>query len=388
MIRCSKCLYPITTRPFISFDEKGVCPACRNAEERKKIDWNERKERLLRLVDPYRKSSGYDCLIGVSGGKDSHFQVYYAVKELGLKPLVVTFNHLDNSDVGVRNLENLVTKLKVDHIRFTPNPDVVQKCCAHATRTMLDPFWHEHAGIYTFPVRMAVAYKIPLILWGEYGFADIIGMFGNDDYIEMSKKLRQEHGMRGMEAEDFVKGTDLSVRDLDFTQYPDNREIEELGLRGIYLGNYMEWNHVKHTKLMIDLYDFKTDRKERTFNPYENVECYFNDSVHDQLKYWKYGYGRATDHASNLIRNGYITREQGAWLVNEYDSKVCWDRLAEFLDYIDMSPIELWELVLKHRDPRVDFEKILPESEPRRLPYVHNQYVRKLLTGKAERRIM
>ena len=375
MRRCATCLYPLTSRPFISFDEEGVCPACKISVERKTIDWSERKQKLLKLIEPYRKDKGYDCVIGVSGGKDSMFQVHYAVKELGLRPLVVTFNHLDNSEVGLRNLENLVNKLKVDHVRFTPNPDVVRRCCSHATRTMLDPFWHEHSGIYTFPVQMAVNWNVPLLLWGEYGYADLLGMFGNDDYIEMSKKLRQEHGMRGQEAEDFIKGTDLTVRDLEFTVYPTNDEIEKLGLRGIYIGNYIEWDHIKHTKLMIDLYDFKTDKKERTFNIYENVECYFNDSVHDQFKYWKYGYGRATDHASMLIRKGYITRSEGAWLVNLWDPKVCWEKLDEFLDYINMTREEMWGLVEKFKDPRAEFKPIEGAVRPKKLPYISNPYI-------------
>lgn len=350
MKRCTKCLYPETTRPFIHFDDDGVCSGCRVHEEKEKIDWDERKKQLDKIADNYRGEYGYDCIIPVSGGKDSHYQVHYVVNELKLKPLLVTFNHLDNSNVGIRNLENMIVKFGLDHIRFTPSPEVVKKCCRHATKTMADPFWHEHAGIYTFPVTIAVLYKIPLIIWGEYGFADLTGMYSHKDYIEMTKKNRQEHGMRGMEAEDFLEGNEegLTLRDLEFTMYPTDKEIKEVGIKGIYLSNYIKWNPIEQTKTMIDLYDFCTDTKERTFNKYENVECYFNDSVHDYMKYLKYGYGRATDHASQLIRYGYITRKEGERLVAHFDCSVYDKKFVEFCKWIDMSPNEVLEIIKEH----------------------------------------
>lgn len=299
----------------------------------------------------------------MSGGKDSHYQVWYVTKVLKLKPLLVTFNHLDNSDVGIRNLENLITKFGCDHVRFTPNPDVIRRSCNWATRIMFDPFWHEHAGIYTVPAQMAVKYKIPLIIWGEYGFMDLVGMFSHNDFIEMSKKNRQEHGMRGFEAKDFIEHNDQGLKESDFlfTQYPTDEEIQSLGLKGIYLGNYMPWDHIANTKKMIEEFDFETDERQRTFNIYENAETYFNDGVHDYMKYLKYGYGRATDHASQLIRKGYITRMQGAYLVNKWDS-VRSSRLDEFLEWVGIDEYTFNELAEKFRDKNTDYEKIYPDT--------------------------
>lgn len=340
MLRCSRCLYPETTRPFIHFDEDGICSGCRVHDEKSNIDWTDRESKLRQLVSGYKRDSGYDCIIGVSGGKDSHFQVHYVTKVLGLRPLLVTFNHLDNSEVGIRNLTNLVTKLKLDHIRFTPNPEVVRKMCRHASLTWGDPFWHEHAGIYSFPSQIAVKYNIPLIIWGEYGFSDLVGIYSHNDFFEMNRKGRKELGLRGMEASDFLGDCkeDLTIRDLEFTKYPDDSEIERVGLRGIYLGNYLNWNSIEQTKLMIELYDFETADKERTFNIYENAECYFNDSVHDYMKFLKFGYNRAVDHACQLIRLGYITRDQGILLVNKYNSKVPDNKFYEFCRWIEVNP--------------------------------------------------
>ena len=352
MERCKKCIYPSTTKPYILFDDKGICGGCRVSEEKEKIDWTERAGMLKDLVAPYKKETGYDCIVPISGGKDSHYQVHYVKEILGLHPLVVTFNHLDNSKTGIANLENMISKLGVDLVRFTPNPQTVKKTCRHAIELMADPFWHEHAGIMSVPTQMAVKYDIPLIIWGEQGYLDLVGMFSHNDFVEMNKKTRQEHMMRGYEPEDFVKDNKegLTIRDLEFTQYPSDEILEEKGIRGIYLGNYINWKPIEQTKLMIEKYGFMTDRKERTFNIYENAECYFNDTVHDYMKYLKFGYNRCVDHASQLIRAGLINRDEGAYLANLYNQPDPDDKFVEFCKWIEMDPsivrqkaLDYWE---------------------------------------------
>ena len=222
---------------------------------------------------------------------------------------------------------------------------------------MGDPFWHEHAGIYTYPVQVAVEKNIPLIIWGEYGYMDLVGMYGHDDFIEMSKKNREEHGMRGYDPESFIEGNDegLELRDISFSIYPPDEKIDALGLKGIYLGNYINWNAITQTELMIDLYDFETSTKERTFNTYENVECYFNDTVHDYKKFFKFGYGRATDHASQLIRLGYITREKGMSLIEEYDVLGDHSRLDEYREWLGITKEDWDTKMMEERDERALF---------------------------------
>ena len=363
MKRCKKCLYPETTKPYIVFDDEGICGGCIVSEEKDNIDWDERAKNLKELVAPYRSTNNsYDCIIPVSGGKDSTFQVHYVVNVLKLRPLLVTFNHLDNSQVGIRNLENMVVKFGLDHIRFTPSPDVVKKTSRHAFKIMGDPFWHEHAGIYTYPVQVAVEKKIPLIIWGEYGYMDLMGMYSFNDFIEMSSKNREEHGMRGYSPEEFIEGNEegLKLVDIQWAIYPKDDEIDNINIRGIYLGNYINWNPIKQTELMIDLYGFETDIKERTFNTYENVECYFNDCVHDYKKFFKFGYGRATDHASQLIRLGYITREEGLELVDHYDQLCEGHKLFEYLDWIGISREDWTKKMMEERDERAEFSEPYP----------------------------
>jgi hypothetical protein len=127
---CCRCVMP-DTKPDLPFDEDGVCGACRNFERRAEVDWGDRRRELESILDRYRSESHWDCIVPVSGGKDSTFQVLKAL-ELGMNPLCVTATTCDLSDIGRRNLENL-ERLGVDHVTFTPNAALSP---ADATRPM------------------------------------------------------------------------------------------------------------------------------------------------------------------------------------------------------------------------------------------------------------
>lgn len=350
---CLRCVYPENSAIPLTFDEQGVCSGCRVDEEKTNIDWVERKRKLKKILQEYkRKSQGpYDCIIPVSGGKDSHFQTHLIIKEFGLKPLLVTFNHQFNTRRGIRNLTNLVKKLKVDLLRFTANPDLIRRLSIYSLEKMGDIAWHSHCGIYTFPVQVAVKFNIPLIIWGEQGFMDLGGMFSHYDMVEMTNKFRIEHGLRGYDAQDLVsKKHDITLRDLSWATYPSDEELERVGVRGIYLGNFLPWDHKIQTELMIKLYDFETAPHPRTFNLYENVEDFVSNGLNDYLRYLKFGYGRATDHAAYEIRRGRMTREEGIRLIQKYDH-VYPDDMAIYLKWTGLTKKQVIGAVEKMRHP-------------------------------------
>ncbi|MDP2973423.1 MAG: N-acetyl sugar amidotransferase [Candidatus Diapherotrites archaeon] len=351
---CTRCVYPETSAIKMTFDEKGVCSGCRVAEEKEKIDWAKRKEMLAKILEKYknRDGSNYDCIIPVSGGKDSHFQAHVIKEEFGMNPLLVTFNHEFNTRKGIRNLANMVEKLGIDHIRFTPNPKVIRKLARVSMRKMGDMCWHCHSGIFTYPVQIAVKFKIPLIIWGEHGQSDLSGMFSHNDMVEMTQKCRRDWGLRGFETNDMVDEEEgITLSDLKPFIYPSDKEIESVGVRGIYLSNFIPWNGKKQTELMMKLYDFETAEQERTYNCYENVECFHCGGAHDYLKWLKFGYGRATDHASQDIRLQRMTREEGIEMVEKFDGKRPCD-LDLVLKYLGMTEEEFVACVDNMRDPR------------------------------------
>mgnify|MGYP001596330955 FL=1 len=360
---CTRCLYPRNSKPYIIFDEEGICSGCRYIESRAKIDWEAKKKQLADLLLSYKcRDNIYDCIIPVSGGKDSHYQVYLIKEVYKLNPLLVTYNHTFNTALGLRNLTNLVKVFNCDLIRYTTNPKSARKLSRYMLKKIGDITWHYHAGIMTFPIQIAVKYKIPLIIWGEEGFSELVGMHNQDDMVEFTKKKRQEHSMRGFEPEDILKDPiaikeGITVKDLAPFIYPTNEEIEGLWVRGIYLSNYINWNAKKQTELMIEKYGFETAySKDRTFNIYDKTDDIHASGLHDYLKYLKFGYGRATDDASTEIRHGRMSREKGIEMVMKYDhirpkDMDLWLKFAnmtedEFMSYIDpLRDFKAWERI-------------------------------------------
>ena len=364
---CARCLYPLNARPTINIDEEdGICSGCKYHESREtlEVDWGKREVIFREMMEETKrlakeKGNLYDCIIPISGGKDSHYQVWLLKEKYGMNPLLVTYNHIFNAASGIRNLINLVEKSGCDLIRFTANPYSVKKISRFMLETVGDLTWHYHAGIMTLPFRVAVEKNIPLVVWGEHGFGELTGMVTLDEFVEFTKWRRKEHDMRGYEPEDVVKKSNgrITMEDLYPYIYPTDEEIERVDVRGIYVTNYFFWNASKHGELMMEKWDFApvTFKRDRTFNLFSKIEDHAND-VHDYLKYLKFGYGRATDDASMEIRHGRMTREEGVQMVKEYDSNEP-SSLQTYLDFLEMSKEDFYDLVEHLRDPSI-WEKI------------------------------
>src|ERR1700740_2880732 len=274
MMYCSKCLYPKSSAVPLAFDENGMCSGCRSANQRVEIDWDRKRKIFERLIDEYRCKDGsnYDCLIPVSGGKDSYYQVHLIQKVYGLNPLLVT-NHGNNyTPTGMKNLLNMREVFDVDHVFFTPGINVLKTMNRLGMLMMGDMNWHGHAGIFTYPIRVAVEQKIPLMIWGEHGFMDLGGMHSYADQVEFTYRYRHEHCLRGYEWYDFVElapkyGETLTKQQMIPWMYPSDEEIERVGVRGIYVSNFFKWEANEHGELMKKEYGFLESEEpfERTY---------------------------------------------------------------------------------------------------------------------------
>lgn len=352
---CKRCLYPNTSAHPLVLDDEGICSGCRVSEEIDEIDWGTRREAFREILEEYKSKDGsnYDCIIPASGGKDSTYQTYIIKEIFKLNPLVVTFNHGFNTKIGLQNLENIRKQFGVDHIRFTPSPTITRKLARKTLKMIGDPCWHCHTGINVFPVQVAVRYNIPLIIWGEQGLLNLAGSYSLHDMIEMTRKVQKEHAQRGCEWSDMIDNEEnITRQDLQWAIYPSDEDIQRVGVRGVFMGNYFPWNQKKQTEFLIEKYGFKTGPQERTYNTYENCECHHCGGVHDYLKFIKFGYGRATDHASLDIRWGRLNRQQAIALACHYDKKRPKD-LDIFLKYINMTEDEFMEIANKFRDPKI-----------------------------------
>lgn len=351
--RCSRCLLP-ETYETIEFDSNGVCNICRGAEFKKsEIDWDERKKLLDRLIEKHRGKNDYDCIVPYSGGKDSTFQLYYLIKEYGLKPLVVRFNHGFIRSTLEENNRRTLKKLGVDVIEFTPNWLIVKRLMLESFKRKTDFCWHCHSGIYTYPLRIAVKFNIPLLFWGE-PLADLSSYYDylNDEIeYEDEKKFNMVRNL-GISAEDMwgminTLENPVDKRELIPYTYPSLKELKSIDYASVCLGSFIPWDYTKNTEIIKRELGWKIDEVEGVppeINGHgEKIEC-FMQGTRDYIKFIKRGYGRVTQINSFHIRNGRMTTEQARSINEDFDGRRP-PSLEVFLEYMGLSEAEFNEIV-------------------------------------------
>jgi N-acetyl sugar amidotransferase len=351
---CNRCLYTTAHPLGLTLDDEGVCSGCRVHEEKDTLDWNERWEKLENLVRPYRSHNGnnYDCIIPVTGAQDSYYIVYLVKERLGLNPLLVTYNKYFNTPLGIRNLANLRIRFNCDILYQNVNPISVKKITRSTLRQFGSIYWPILAGQTVFPVQTAVRYKIPLVIWGAHQGLEQVGMFSHEHEVEMSRRYRKDHDLMGHEADDLLSIFDtLKEEDIWQYRYPDDSDLNKIGVRGIYLGNYVRWDPKAQHEQMIREYDYKTASFARTFDCYDYVDCFNYMSLHDQLKLYKHGYSKVTDHATREIRHGRLTREEGIELV-QFHEQATVEYLQLFLDWLGITQRSSQFIMDQHRNPK------------------------------------
>ncbi len=349
---CKKCVMP-NTKPDLHFDENGVCDACRSQESKnQEIDWKAREKEFLEIVQQYKIHPDYDCAIGVSGGKDSTYQVL-KVLELGLNPLCVVFEPTIPTKIGRQNLDNL-NNLGVDLIHIKRNPKVYKKLAKEAFKRTGDNEWQNHLGIFTTVPKMAVNFNIPLIIWGESPQIEYGGPATSKTRNTLDRQWLEEFGgLLGNRISDMVGVDGLTQRDLSLYTYAKDEDIHRVGVTGLFLGYYFKWDLREVLKKSQENGFSVQDRPvETTYENFENLDCYSNH-LHDYLKYVKYGFGRATDNACLDVRLGYISREEAVRLVNKYDGIPPKKAIKKYLEYTGFTQEEFDKIVDSYTNKRI-----------------------------------
>ena len=337
---CKRCVMP-DTKPDLFIDKEGICNACRSYENRKEINWDKRKKELIKLVDKYRSKNNnkWDCIVPVSGGKDSTFQVIRML-QLGLNPLCVTATTCDFTDIGKKNLENL-KNLGVDLLQFSPNPIVRRKLNRVGLLQVGDISWPEHVGIFTIPIQVAVNYKIPLLVWGENSQNEYGGPAADSKNNVLTRRWLEEFGgLLGLRVTDMVGLEGIQKKDLLPYIYPSDVELKKEGITGIFLGYYLPWDGYSNALISqgFGLHTYETTIEGSVVN-YENIDNY-QTGIHDFFKFLKFGFCRASDLISMHIRRGRMTRQDGVQLVEIHDGKFPWEYLGKSLEDI-LSPLDI-----------------------------------------------
>ena len=310
---CRRCILP-DTRPHLVLNESGVCNACESHESKRVIDWAAREEAFREVVARAKsRSAGYDCLIPVSGGKDSTWQVVKCL-EHGLKPLAVTWKTPGRTAIGARNLANLV-RLGVDHLDFQVSPVVERKFMYAALCRYGSTAIPMHMAIFNIPTRIAVRFEIPLIIWGENSAFEYGGTAQERTGFELDRAWLQKHGVtHGTTAQDWISDT---LTRAELTPYfgPTEAELENARLNAVFLGYYFEWDP-ERTRAVAAAHGFRADPNgARTgLYDYADIDDQFI-AIHHWLKWYKFGFTRLFDNLSLEIRNGRLTRDEALAIV-------------------------------------------------------------------------
>jgi len=320
LLYCTRCCMPETAEE-LEFDDLGICQPCRSSEQKMHIDWNERLNKLKEILSTYesKRKDFYDCIIPISGGKDSTFQLYVLTKILKKNIIAITFSPNWFSPTGRYNLLNSINKFDVDHVMFLPRRKIVNRLAKKSLPMIGDACWHCHAGVGAFPLSMATKLNVQLLIWGE-SVAENDGRATYDKPIIFDRDYFTKISARYY-AEEMVDEKDgISLHDVAPYILPTEKEINTKSIRGIHLGDYMFWDDERQMEFVRDNYSWREDNVEGTYKGYKSVECLMA-GIHDYTKFIKRGFGRGTDHASMDVRVGLLTRAEGFELAKNEDSK-------------------------------------------------------------------
>ncbi len=314
---CTRCCLP-ETMEGITFDEFGICTPCRSSEEKMHINWKDKQSALVEILNKFKNKNYFDCLLPISGGKDSTFQAYVLDRVYKVNSLAVTHGTNWMSLTGRYNLENCINKFDLDHLFFLPNRNTINKVAKKSPELIGDACWHCHIGTQTFPMQTAVKWQIPLMIYGE----SIAERDGRGSYKKILKpEEKYYYGLNVSAKVEPVKyaGNDIKYSEVQIWNYPSKQEMIESQIIYLHLGDYIFWDEQKQTEFIINQFAWKiNNRVENTYKGYKSNECIMA-GVHDYLNFIKRGVGRATLHASDDVRRGLIKRDEAISLIKEYD---------------------------------------------------------------------
>ena len=354
MKKCNACVMPETAES-LSYDDNGKCSVCNQIDYKKnKIDWAKRAEELKNIVNSYKGKYDYDCIVPFSGGKDSTFTLFYLVKKLKLKCLVVRFDHLFMRPTVEENAIKTFSKLGVDVIKFSPNPKIVKMLMFESLFRRGDFCWHCHTGIFAYPMWVALNYNVPLIFWGEPG-SEYSSFYGYDELEEGDERRFNRKINLGINAEDMqgmvnsrFADTKIELRDLKPFTFPPQKLLNQRKIKSVMLGYFIPWDVKEQVKLIKKELDWSGDSVEGVppEYDYEKIECYMQ-GLRDYIKFLKRGFGRTAHLTSIDIRNGRMDRDTALDLCEKFDGKKP-AVLDIFLKMINISEDKFMEIVSRH----------------------------------------
>lgn len=345
---CQKCILP-DTRPNLVIEEDGICNACKSHGTKSNIDWGKRELAFHDVVGNAKiHSNGYDCLIPVSGGKDSTWQVVKCL-EYGLNPLSVTWQTPARTELGRKNLENLVN-LGVDHIDYRINPKVEKRFMLKTLDIYGSTAIPMHMALFSIPLKISVLYDIPLVVWGENSAFEYGSKEDESKGFKLDGRWLEKYGVtHGTTAEDWISH---GFTKKELTPYfgPKIEEMERQGILAVFLGYYFQWDPLKSLEAA-EAHGFQV-REQGPKTGYYNYADIDDDfiSIHHYLKWYKFGFTRLYDNLSLEIRNGRMSREEAVSIIRDRGDETPLEDIAKFCQFAGITKDYFFTLIEKFRN--------------------------------------
>lgn len=282
---CKECGFILGTRPNMK-EENGVCLPCCNKHRKENIDWKSRQEWLTKFISETRNPNvEYDCVIGVSGGKDSCSIVKRLFEQHGVKKalLVHVVDEFTPSNAGVHNLDNLCCKFNVDLINFRYSPTTFIEETRKTFFEKLHPLEWIEKKIYKKPYEVARSMGIPMVFMGENSAFE----YGEDTSCEIFHPATDEY------VKIIFMGSIWPYSNLDSFE-----QASQMGFK--------------------TLDDFDDWQRQGSADSFTQI-----DSKGYMIQHWtkfiKFGFQRVSDMACRLVREGLLTREQAMEMIKDND---------------------------------------------------------------------
>ncbi|MAW01532.1 MAG: N-acetyl sugar amidotransferase [Candidatus Pelagibacter sp.] len=352
---CKICILP-NTRPNLKLNSNGICNACdnNNIKKIKEIKWKQRKKKFIQIIKKVKKRNcTYDCVIPVSGGKDSTWQVLIALK-YKLKPLCVSWKSPARNMLGQKNLNNLIN-LGVDHLDVSLNPIIEKKFILKAFKKFGNPLIPMHLALHAIPVKIAIEKKIPLILWGENSAYE----YGGDKKFkgyEMTNKWRKNFGVNEGKNISYWFDDNLNKRNLDSYSIPSSELIKKFKINEIFLGYFFDWSPKKIFNIS-KKFGFKSAKEPKTgLYKFADIDDEFLITIHHLMKWYKFGFTREWDNLSIEIRKNNISRKNVIKILKNLGFKKPKKEIDLFCKYLSIKKSKFYEIVEKHRNKKIWFK--------------------------------
>ena len=347
---CPRCVLP-ETRPNISFDDNGHCN-CSTLAKKQTVDWKARETAFKALASRARSTrADWDCIVPVSGGKDSTWQVVTCLKH-GLKPLCVTWRTPARTRLGQSNLDNLIS-LGVDHFDVSMNPKVERIFTLKAFEKVGSPAVPMHMALFAIPLNLAIRFRIPLVLWGENSAVEYGGSHKETQGFAMTRAWLERYGATGGTVAENWIDEELSVRDVQSYCWPDDTALRDAQVNAVFLGQYFPWDPAATYEIARN-YGFKGNDKPLTgYYRFADVDDSFLVIIHHWLKWYKFGFTRLWDNLSLEIRNNRVTRDEAIALIAQRGDETPYKAIDAFCRYAQISQKQFFEIAERFRNNRI-----------------------------------